>query len=83
MVIVLKKLFNKNDITPSCSYCTHGKISPNAELILCNKKGVVELDFSCKKFKYDPLKRQPRRPKSIDKFEQSDFTLSLEYEDEE
>lgn len=81
MVIILKKLFNKNDVTPLCSYCAHGKISPNMETVLCTKMGVVEINFSCKKFKYDPLKRQPRRPKAIDKFEQSDFSLSLECDD--
>ena len=75
MVIILKKLFNKNDITPSCSYCVHGKLSPNKESILCVKAGIVDLDYSCKKFKYDPLKRQPRRPKAIDKFDASDFSL--------
>ena len=82
-MIILKKLFNKNDVTPSCSYCTYGRLSPNAESILCIKKGVVEVDFSCRKFKYDPLKRQPRRPKPIDKFDKEDFSLVLEAEDED
>lgn len=71
----MKKLFNKNDVTPSCSYCIHGKSSPNKESVLCIKKGVVGLDYSCKKFKYDPLKRKPIRPKDIEKFEESDFSL--------
>ena len=82
MVIILKKLFNKNDVTPSCTYCVHGRFSPNSESILCTKMGVVGVDFSCKKFKYDPLKRQPRRPKPIDKFEKEDFSLSLEFEED-
>ena len=62
----MKKLFNKSDITPSCSYCVPGRTSPNKESILCLKKGVVGLDYSCKRFKYDPLKRKPIRPRTID-----------------
>ena len=80
----MKKLFNKNDITPSCSYCVHGKPSPDKESVLCLKRGLVNLDYSCKKFKYDPLKRKPMRPKAIEKFEESDFALedfSLEIEE--
>ena len=72
----MKKLFNKNDVTPSCSYCVHGRLSPDNESVLCLKKGVVSLDYSCKKFKYDPLKRKPIRPRNIEKFDESDFALS-------
>jgi hypothetical protein len=82
----MKKLFNKSDITPSCSYCVHGRFSPNKESILCLKKGVVGLDYSCRRFKYDPLKRKPIRPRTIETFEESDFTLddfSLEIEETE
>lgn len=81
----MKKLFNKKDITPSCSYCVHGRFAPDKESVLCFKKGVVGLDFSCKKFKYDPLKRKPLRPKAIEKFEESDFSFeafTLEVENE-
>lgn len=76
LVIELKKLFNKKDVTPACSYCAHGRFAPNNESVLCMKKGVVDLDFSCKKFKYDPLKRKPLRPRAIEKFEEADFALS-------
>lgn len=72
----MKKLFNKKDITPSCSYCVHGKFAPDNESVLCLKKGVVSIDFSCKRFKYDPLKRKPIRPRNIEKFDESDFALS-------
>ncbi len=72
----MKKLFNKNDVTPSCSYCSHGRFAPDNESVLCMKKGVVSLDFSCKKFKYDPLKRRPIRPRAIEKFSEADFALS-------
>ena len=71
----MKRLFNKKDISPSCSYCSHGRPAPDKESVLCYKKGIVSLDYACKKFKYDPLKRKPLRPKAIEKFEESDFSL--------
>ena len=64
----MKKLLNKKEISPSCSYCAHGKLSPDGETVLCKKKGIVEKDFACRKFVYDVLKRQPKRPKKLEKF---------------
>lgn len=81
----MKKLLNKKDVTPACSYCVHGKFAPDKESILCIKKGVVSLDYSCKRFKYDPLKRKPIRPRNIEKFDESDFSIddfSLSFEEE-
>jgi hypothetical protein len=59
-LILLPRLFNKY-IEPSCSYCRFGTHIGNGE-IACMKLGVVETNFSCKKFSYDPLKRVPERP---------------------
>jgi len=33
--------------------------------IACLKHGFVSLWDSCKKFSYDPLKRQPERPRKL------------------
>lgn len=70
-----KKLFNEKDISPSCSYCEHGKTAPDGESVLCKKRGVVEKDFSCKKFSYDVLKRHPKRPLPLEEFSADDFSL--------
>lgn len=78
----MKKLFGKKDISASCSYCVHGRIAPNKESILCKKSGLVDVDYSCKKFKYDPLKRQPARPRPIIKYEEDDFSLDVDNENE-
>ena len=78
----MKKLFGKKDIPASCSYCVHGRIAPNKESILCKKAGLVDVDYSCKKFKYDPLKRQPRRPKPIVKYDEEAFSLDVDNENE-
>lgn len=68
-------LFNK-DIEPSCSYCKFGnKIS--AEEVACIKKGVVSSGYFCRKFKYDPLRREPPIYKLIDtdNLSEEDFEL--------
>lgn len=78
----MKKLFGKKDISASCSYCVHGRIAPNKESILCKKAGLVDIDYSCKKFKYDPLKRQPTRPRPIVKYDEEDFSLDVDNENE-
>ncbi len=69
------KLFNKDQISPSCSYCAHGRISPDGESVLCIKKGVMEKDGFCKKFSYDILKRRPKRPNPLNEFSEDDFSL--------
>ena len=79
----MKKLINKKDVTPSCSYCSHGRPSPDRESVLCIKKGVVDMGYSCGKFRYDPLKRKPLRPRNIERFDESDFSLNVENEENE
>lgn len=71
----MKKLYNTKEIPPSCSYCSYGRPSPDGESILCIKKGIAEKDGYCKKFRYDILKRQPRRPATLQKFDKDDFSL--------
>lgn len=69
-----QKLFN-NDIIPKCEYCLHGKLAPGGEEILCIKMGIMSLSSSCKKYKYDPLKRQPKKMPQLPQFEKKDFEL--------
>lgn len=66
-------LFNKN-ISPSCKYCYLGKkITQN--LIGCVKYGITNSENCCKKFRYDPLKRVPKKPKPVLSFNKKDFML--------
>lgn len=68
-------LFRKK-IPHACIYCTHGTVMED-EQVLCTKKGVVSIDSGCRKFRYDPCKRVPPRPKAIrfEKFDNEDFSL--------
>lgn len=68
-------LFRKK-IQKSCEYCTHGTILDNNQ-ILCVKRGLITNVEKCRKFKYDPFKRIPSKPKAIDfsQYDEQDFSL--------
>lgn len=68
-------LFRKK-IEKSCSYCKYGT-ALDEELILCMKKGVRNECDKCRKFRYDPLKRIPKKPKAqnFETFKDEDFSL--------
>lgn len=72
----MRKLFGKS-ILPACKHCEHGKFFKNQDKnhILCSRKGVVAPDYHCRKYKYDPLKRVPKKNPTLPSYKQSDFTL--------
>lgn len=61
-------------VQPKCEYCETGTLASNGN-ILCPKMGVLSPDFSCKKFKYDPLKRVPKKLPDLPEFSPEDFEL--------
>ena len=68
-------LFRKK--TPrSCTTCLFSA-SLNDEQMLCSKRGVVNVDGACRKYRYDPCKRIPPSVKApdFDKYKDEDFTL--------
>ncbi len=68
-------LFRKK-MPGSCQYCAHG-VRLDGGQIVCVKKGLLEGDCACRRFRYDPLKRIPPRRKAVDfsKYDQEDFSL--------
>lgn len=68
-------LFRKK-IEKSCAYCIYGT-RLDEEQILCAKKGIMYEDEMCRRFKYDPTKRIPQKPRALDftKYEEEDFSL--------
>lgn len=68
-------LFRKK-MEKSCAYCTYG-VRLDDEQILCSKKGIRALPNKCMKFRYDPTKRIPVKPKTMDfhKYDNEDFSL--------
>lgn len=69
-------LFRK-DIEKSCSYCVHAAKTIDSDLVICSKKGFTPCDDSCRRFKYDPLKRVPTKakPKDFSQYDDVDFSL--------
>lgn len=70
-----KPIINKDDVIPACGVCAHGIISADGESVLCVKTGVRLLDSHCNSFKYDPLKRIPKRRPGKNEFTPEDFKL--------
>ncbi len=70
-----KKLINGKDHPASCIYCESGRLAPGGVSVLCVRKGIVKPDGKCRKFKYDPLKREPKVPPVPPKADASDFSF--------
>ena len=69
------RFFGKN-IEPACEYCALGKLTSDGKNVLCKKKGVTALHFKCRRFRYDPLRRIPKRPvPTTAEFTKEDFEL--------
>lgn len=68
------KLFG-NRIEPACAYCRFGSISANGRMILCEKAGVVAPYYSCKKYRYDPLRRVPAPLAQLPEYDSAEFEL--------
>ena len=68
-------LFTKK-IEPRCAYCGRGT-SLDEEKVICAKKGVVSAGEHCRAFYYDPLRRVPPKPASLElaNLKDEDFIL--------
>lgn len=65
-----------NRIEPACGYCRFGRLMGDGKMILCEHAGVVPLYYSCKKYRYSPLRRVPaKKAPELPQFDPSDFEL--------
>ena len=55
------------------AYC--GADAADGDCVLCVKTGIRQLDSLCRSFKYDPLKRVPKKNIGIGSFTEEDFKL--------
>ena len=69
-----KPLLNKN-ISPACEYCKHGTASKYTDEVFCLKKGVTNKQDACRHYKYDVLKRTPKRINPTGEFTAEDFEI--------
>lgn len=72
-----KKLFG-NKPQPCCGTCALGKLSAEGDVVMCKHAGVVSTEHSCRRFRYDPLKRVPRRERRPEIFDEQTFSLEVE-----
>ncbi len=68
------------DIAPRCAYCRFGTAVAEGGTVLCTRHGVRDSSASCKKFRYDPLKRVPRQPPEMLAFSENEFSLDMKEE---
>ena len=68
-------LFRK-DIEPRCAYCFRGSRISETEVI-CVRHGIMAEEDCCGAFRYDPFKRVPPRPVSleVEKHRPEDFDI--------
>lgn len=68
-------LFRKR-IPRSCQYCVHSA-ALDKDSLLCTKRGIVSVDYQCRKFRYAPCKRIPVKVKAPNfaQYDQDDFSL--------
>ncbi len=52
-------LYN-NDIPRRCGHCVHARPGPAGSMV-CPYKGPVQKEHSCRRYRYDALKRIPPR----------------------
>jgi len=67
-------IFNKS-LPKRCEYCVHGKKFDFSDEVLCPKRGITTVNDTCRKYKYDPLKRTPLRQKPSDNYKPEDFSI--------
>lgn len=70
-----QKLFDGKNYEKCCGHCLKGKLPADRSVVLCKKHGIVSLDDCCPGFKYDPLKRVPKRPQLKTDFSEDEFKL--------
>lgn len=65
----------KFDHKPICLFCEHGHELFETGMVMCDKNGAVSEDYTCSKFKYNLLARNPKRQKklNVSKFSKEDF----------
>jgi len=71
----MKRKLYGNKIEPACEYCAKGRASSDGMSILCERRGVMPLYYSCYKFKYDPLRRKPYRSPAMKTYSDDEFRI--------
>jgi hypothetical protein len=65
-----------NKIQPSCEYCQYGT-SLGYNEVACSKRGIMDAIGACRAFRYEPTKRVPKFPQTLEasNLTEDDFRL--------
>ncbi len=63
----------KNNDENICRFCINAKLIEDGEKTICSFRGEVDPFFSCRKFSYDLLKRDPGRQPKLEPMEYVDI----------
>ena len=70
-----RALYRGKDYEPACELCLHGKLAPDGSSVLCSLRGVMRRTSRCKKYEYDPIKREPKHTPLLPEFDPEAFAL--------
>lgn len=70
-----QKIIDKKNYPRKCSNCLYGRTPLDNRSVLCEKKGEVDPEGSCRRYKYDPLKRIPAKPILDTDYSPEDFQI--------
>ena len=68
------KFFNK-DLQKACKYCLYSHTFNSPDEVLCSKRGAVEQNDCCRKYRYDATKRVPLKQMVKGDFKPEDFLI--------
>ncbi len=65
------------DVSRICATCKYASPLCSTDDMMCQKKGLVSSDFSCKRYDYNRLMKLPPRKRSLstDRFSPEDFEI--------
>ena len=72
--VYMSKLFDKK-IPHACSYCIYSAPLSFGTEVMCRLRGITSKDDSCRRYKYDPLKRTPQKVSINTDFNENDFKI--------
>ncbi len=70
-----KKKNSNPDLPCVCEFCEHASIINDECNVLCESRGIVNKEYKCKRFVYDPLKRVPKALPPLPKLSEEDLLL--------
>lgn len=62
-------------VEKDCAYCRQGHMLMNEEHVICDVYGLIQRQFKCRHFIYDPLKRVPTCVSMQTDFSAEDFSI--------